>query len=127
MTLTLTFSCIIDASLDHAVFFFISFKCFLTWGGCKNNAGKVHPAVKLLSLPFFILLVRHCGASLHMLRPKHSKFELAGNINSNCITDTYSFSLREQKSSCKQSRPVWNVNTYRCRKYIFDALVYSGP
>lgn len=27
--------------------------------------GKVHPTVKPLSLPFFILLVRHCSAPLH--------------------------------------------------------------
>lgn len=108
-------------------FFFISFKCFLTWDCCKKNAGKVHPTVKLLSLPFFILLVRHCSASLHMLRQNHSTFELAGNINSNCITDTCSFLLLQQKSHSKPLRPVWNVNTStRGSIYIFDALVYSG-
>lgn len=109
---------------SRSFFFFISFKCFLTWGGCKNNAGKVHPAVKLLSLAFFILLVRHCSASLHMLRQNHSKSEPAGN--SNCITDTNSVPLREQKSHGKQPRPVWNVNIYRCESiYIFHALAYS--
>lgn len=87
--------------------YFISFKCFLTWDGSKNIARKVHPAVDLLSL---FPPVRHCSASLHMLRQKHSKLELAGNINSNCIAATNSKRLT---SNNWEVTPAWNVNMCR--------------
>lgn len=113
MTLTLTFSCIMDASLDHAVLLF-----HLNLSSLGMAARISQGACTLLSIcslvPVFIPPVRHCSASLHMLRQNHSKLKLAGNINSNCITDTYSKSLAPNNW---EATPAWNADCLMPNKH----------
>lgn len=122
MTLTLTFSCIMDVSLDHAVLLFHLNLSSLGMAA-RISQGTCTPLSISSLVPVFIPPVRHCSASLHMLRQNHSKLKLAGNINSNCITDTYSKSLAPNNW---EATPAWNVNTWRHSSiYIYNVLVYS--